>query len=59
MRPIRIGKDLCKKSVYKIFYTAMRIFAYLLLSALEYFPTSLGGKGKLENILERGYPASF
>ena len=42
-----------------IFYTTTVIFGYILLSQLEYFPTSLGGKGYLMKMFEPGYPHSF
>jgi hypothetical protein len=42
-----------------IFYIFMTVLGYILLKQLDYFPTSLGGKGYLMKIFESGYPGTF
>jgi len=37
----------------------MVIFGYSILSQLDYFPKSLGGKGELANMYSQGYPGTF
>ena len=37
----------------------MTVFGYILLKQLDYFPTSLRGKGYLMKMFESGYPGKF
>ncbi len=58
-----LGKVYIKKLSTNIFklisYTIMVICGFLILSQLDYFPTSLGGKGQLMNMFSPGYPDAF
>jgi hypothetical protein len=59
----QLGRVYVKKlstNIFKLtFYTFMTVWGFSLLSQLDYFPTSLGGKGYLMKMFEPGYPDTF
>jgi len=59
----QMGKVYIKKlstNIFKLcFYTFMTIFGYYLLYQLDYFPTTLGGRGNMMKMFEPGYPDMY
>ena len=48
------------KHLYKItFYTGITIFGYYILKDLPYFPKTMGGKGYMSQMFEKGFPSSY